>query len=258
MTEKVETFSHFIVQTLVSESWRSFERYTDEDEAHDIARQLVPDWGAKRVRILGGNYDELKGREVYHDIDIAAAPPSGLLHRFKQMNLMASGTAVGGAVFALFLITYAASATFSSRADESKTKTVTADITAMDHFVGPAREPKTLRDRFIDVAAIPYGKVTNLIEAPIRLRGPWSTACGTETGTLVIDANALGLQAHTAPNASLTSVWQAGQRYGLLLDDGSVYLLDMVSFDQIKPVGVMSQTGDFAADQTGLLLNRCT
>jgi len=261
MTEQVHDFSHFVVQTLVSESWRSFDRYTLEDEALDIARQLIPDWGSRRVRVLGGYFDPEKARDVYHRVTITEAVPVGFLQALKSSKFALGGAGISGALLAVVLGLSAISTSFSTDAGANTAPEATraalekpADIPA----VAAALAPVSLQQRFTDVAVVPYGKVEEQAMAPIRLRGPWSGACGTDLGTLVIDAQSLGLGQDRTHSASLTSVWQAGQRYGLLLEDGSVFVLDMVSFDQLKPVGTLSQTGEFSADKTGLTLNRCT
>ncbi len=273
MTETVHEFSHYVVQTLVSETWRSFDRYDDDEEAQDIARKLVPEWGAPRVRILGGYFDPFKNRNVYHLVEITEAPEiPGILSRFNASKLVLGGSAVSGAVLAVVMILYAVVSPFSSFADDGKPETVVAEkpvteeavvafapseTTIIAAITAPSNKPIDLRERFEDIAALPYGKIQELATVPLRLQGPWSTACESGAGTLIIGEHDLDRSAGSGFTTPLNAVWQSGQRYGLVLESGSVFMVDMISADQIQRYGTMNRSGDFTADLSGTVLKRC-
>ncbi len=271
MTETVHDFSHYVVQTLVSETWRSFDRYDDDEEAQDIARKLVPEWGAPRVRILGGYFDPFKNRNVYHLVEITEAPEiPGILSRFNASKLVLGGSAVSGAVLAVVMILYAVVSPFSSFADDGKPEIVekpateagaqafaSEQTTVIAAITAPSNKPADLRERFEDVAALPYGKILELDTVPLRLQGLWSTACESGAGTLIIGDHDLDRSAGSGYTTPLNAVWQSGQRYGLVLETGSVFMVDMISADQIQRYGTMNQSGDFTADLSGTVLKRC-
>lgn len=326
MAEIAAPFTEYVLQTLVSESWRRFETYDLEDDAQDIARQLVEDWGAARVRILGGYFSNEKNRKVYHLVDITEAPETGVLQILAAANaglstsLLSSkassrkiigGSALSGAVLAGCLILFAALPPFTSHAVVSPkpagidtfteapeisdgplmdmaeeiepSDPVTTRTPAIAEIATPP-EPVDLQAKFLEIASVPYGRVRGFDAAPIRLRGPWSTACWKKPEMLVIREHKLhqtaarqgqdislkdtpqkdtlktARAAKTAPKKDITAfstVWQSGQRYGIHLEDGTVYILDLVSFDQIKPLGIISGSGDFTAETQDNVLNRC-
>jgi len=353
MAETATAFTTYVIQTLVSESWRSFETYDTEDSAQDIARKLVEDWGAARVRILGGYFSKEKNRKVYHKVEITDAPQTGFLSIFapasfgrskdpasksiisketisntaisketitktaiskeiiskaalsqsKGLNFMPAkillgGSAVSGALLVGSLILFAALPPYSSLADDGQ-KPAAEITTAMKRTGGPdmtmgrqkktaapavadiapAPEPVDLQAKFLEIAAVSYGQVKDFDAAPIRLRGPWSIACWEQPDSLVIrehklhqvpvtftqniaskDTSSTTTPRKTATQMEITAfstVWQSGQRYGIHLEDGSVYILDLVSFNQIKPLGRLSSSGDFTAETKDNVLNRC-
>jgi hypothetical protein len=363
MAETATAFTTYVIQTLVSESWRSFETYDTEDSAQDIARKLVEDWGAARVRILGGYFSNEKNRKVYHKVEITDAPQTGFLQKlapasfgrskdpaskniisketisktaisketntktaisketiskaalsqskglnFMPAKILLGGSAVSGALLVGSLILFAALPPYSSLADDGQ-KPAAEITTAMKRTGGPdmttgrqkktaapavaniapAPEPVDLQAKFLEIAAVSYSQVKDFDAAPIRLRGPWSIACWEQPDSLVIrehkldqisdtpaqnialkDTSSTADSSQTATSTTASSktavamdtsafstVWQSGQRYGIHLEDGSVYILDLVSFDQIKPLGTLSSDGDFIAETEATVLNRC-
>lgn len=271
MTETVHDFSHFVVQTLVSETWRTFDRYEGDEDAQDIARKLIPEWGALRVRILGGYFDPLKNRNVYHLVEITEAPEiPGILSRINASKLVLGGSAASGAVLAVVMVLYAVVSPFASFADDGNPeiddKPVTErqseafapeETTVIAAITAPSDKPVDLRERFEDVAALPYGKILELETVPLRLQGPWSTACESGAGTLIIGEHDLDRSAGSGYTTPLNAVWQSGQRYGLVLQSGSVFMVDMISADQIQRYGTMTRSGEFIADLSGTILKRC-
>jgi hypothetical protein len=265
MADTAVQFTHYVIQTLVSESWRSFDHFDDEDSAQDIARQLVEDWGGARVRILGGYFHEDKNRNVYHAVEITEAPQTGFFHKFAASKFTASkkligGSAVSGAVLACSLILFSLLPPFTSQAGEGG-KSLAAPVKVAAPVIAaiPAiPEEIDLQKKFLEIAAVSYGRVKDFNAAPIRLRGPWSIACWEQPDMLVIREHKLDHTKDTkAVTMAFTTVWQSGQRYGVHLEDGSVYILDLVSFDQIKPLGTLSSNGDFTAATKDNVLNRC-
>ena len=92
---------------------------------------------------------------------------------------------------------------------------------------------------------------------PLRLQGLWSTACNnTDGGNVVLGERDL-VQSEGEYTTPLTSVWQTGQRYGLVLKNGSVDMVDMISADRLQKIGTMNRNGEFIADPSGAILKRC-
>lgn len=343
MAETAAAFTTYVIQTLVSESWRSFDTYDVEDSAQDIARKLVEDWGAARVRILGGYFSDEKNRKVYHLVEITEAPQTGFLKKFAPASFgrskdtiskdtiskdtiskaviskaaiskdtaanmdgptfmpskkLIGGSAVSGALLVGSLILFAALPPYSSLAEDAQKPAAekpaamktdaAADATAgrlkktaapVVADIASAPEPVDLQAKFIEIAAVSYGQIKDFDAAPIRLRGPWSIACWEQPDSLVIREHKLhqipvaltqDIASKDTPSSTaqsktettmditaFTTVWQSGQRYGIHLEDGSVYILDLVSFNQIKPLGRLSSSGDFTAETRDNVLNRC-
>jgi hypothetical protein len=257
MTERVYEFSHFVVQTLVSEKWRSFDRYEDEKTAQSIARQLIPDWGIRRVRILGGYFCELKNRDAYQLVDIVEPAPSGFLHMLKSSRVVLGGSAASGALLAAVLVIYALSTPISSFADDGQSEGKVLSNSGSHFAIAPINRPVDLQARFVEVAAIPYGEVRELGSVPVRLQGPWSYACGTGTSTLIIGEQEMAGSIEGQAKTPLSIVWQSGQRYGLVQNDGSVFVVDLISADRIQKYGTLSETGRFLAEPSNAILNRC-
>ncbi|WP_373083956.1 hypothetical protein [Sneathiella sp.] len=254
MTTTTAHFSIYVVQTLVVDTWRSFGRYEDEEGAQCVARRLVPEWGGPRVRVLGGYFDAVKNRLVYHRLAIREAAPARPLQNFKTSKFVVGSTALGGVMLGLFLMIYAFVAPLSSMAGDAK-----ASETAVNppSPIAPIVKPVNLRARFTEVINVPYGKMRDFDSVPLRLRGQWGTACGTDGGSLVFGAHDLSRVTDTGTSTSLTTVWQTGQGYGLVLENGSVYMVDMISVDRIRKIGTMSQTGEFTAEDSDAILKRC-
>ncbi|MEH6527465.1 MAG: hypothetical protein V7723_15460 [Sneathiella sp.] len=280
MAEIATPFAEYVIQTLVSESWRSFDRYETEDSAQDIARQLVEDWGGARVRILGGYFCDEKNRNVYHRVEITDAPQTGLFHKFALAKMSSSkkfigGSAVSGALLVGSLILFAALPPFTSLADDGQKTVSTPAVSDPEEksiatpkkpaapvvaAIAPPPKPVDLQAKFLEIANVPYGRVKDFKAAPIRLRGPWSIECWKHPEMLVIREHKLDqspVKTSVQDTTAFSTVWQSGQRYGIHLEDGSVYILDLVSFDQIKPLGSLSQDGDFTAETKDNVLNRC-
>ncbi|USG63180.1 hypothetical protein NBZ79_09350 [Sneathiella marina] len=295
MAETATAFTQFVIQTLVSESWRSFDTYDAEDSAQDIARQLVEDWGAARVRILGGYFCDTKNRNVYHLVDITDAPKTGFLHKLSAAKpafstasfahlvpskRLLGGAGVSGALLVGSLILFAALPPISSFANDAQKPAALPELPVIENRpvpqavkpvaptvaeIAPLPVVIDLQAKFLEIAAVPYGNVKDFDAAPIRLRGPWSVECWAHPEMLVIREHKLHQTPETVTlrdtplqeSAAFTTVWQSGQRYGIHLEDGSVYILDLVSFDQIKPLGSLSKTGDFTAEAEDNVLNRC-
>jgi hypothetical protein len=260
MAETAASFTHYVVQTLVSESWRSFDRYDDEDSAQDIARQLVQDWGGARVRILGGYFHDDKNRNVYHAVEITEALQTGFFHKFANSKKLIGGSAVSGALLVCSLILFSLLPPFSSFAADGKKPSTAAVLSAAPVIaaIAPLPEQIDLKQKFVETASVSYGKVRDFDAAPIRLRGPWSIACWEQPNMLVIREHKLDRRKDIKNvTVDFTTVWQSGQRYGIQLEDGSVFILDLVSFDQIKPLGTLSSSGTFTAATKDNVLNRC-
>ena len=255
MTPAHHSYSQYVVQTLFDTKWRSFDRYDAENPAQEIARKLVKEWGAARVRILGGYFDPAKDRNVYHRVDIDEAPRLRDSRLFKNTKFAIGSLALGGAMLAAFLTVYSLVTPYSSMADDGKGPELA--LNKRPTPIAPIVKPVNLRARFTEVINVPYGKVRNFDTVPLRLRGPWSTACNTDGGAIVLGAQDLSHNVEGDARTPLTSVWQTGQRYGLVQIDGSIRMMDLISADRLQIIGTMSRLGDFSADPTGAILERC-
>ena len=255
MTAAQHPFDHYIVQTLFDEKWRRIGLYDEEETAQGIARKLVPDWGKLRVRILGGYFSSDKNRNVYYKVDIREAPKFRHSRTYKTAKFVIGSAALGGVLLGLFVIGYSVITPISSMAADGK-----GPETALNERptpIAPIAKPVNLRARFVEVINVPYGKVRDFDTVPLRLRGPWSTACNTDGGEVVINERDLSHSVEGDLRTPLTSVWQTGQRYGLVLKSGSVDMVDMISADRLQKIGTMNRNGEFIADTSGAILKRC-
>ncbi|MEX1034822.1 MAG: hypothetical protein WDZ54_02615 [Sneathiella sp.] len=255
MTPANHSYSQYVVQTLIDTKWRSFDRYDDENPAQEIARRLIGEWGAPRVRILGGYFDEAKDRNVYHRVEIEEAPRLRDSRLFKNTKFAVGSMAVGGAMLALFIGVYSMVMPYSSMADDGKGPELA--VNKRPTPIAPIVKPVNLRARFTEVINAPYGKVRDYDTVPLRLRGPWGTACNTDGGFVVLGAQDLSHNVEGDTRTPLTSVWQTGQRYGLVQIDGSIRMMDLISADRMQIIGTMSRLGEFSADPSGAILKRC-
>ena len=255
MTPATQHFSHYVVQTLFDTKWRSFDRYDDENPAQEISRRLIGEWGAARVRILGGYFSPEKDRNVYHRVDIREAPRLRETRLFKNTKFALGSMALGGVMLALFLTVYSLVTPYASMADDGKGPGLA--LNKRPTPIAPIVKPVNLRARFTEVINVPYGKVRNFDTVPLRLRGPWSTACNTDGGAIVLGAQDLSHNVEGDARTPLTSVWQTGQRYGLVQIDGSIRMMDLISADRMQIIGTMSRLGEFSADTSGAILKRC-
>ncbi|MDF2367862.1 hypothetical protein [Sneathiella sp.] len=254
MSTDTNNYSQFVVQTLFDTKWRSFGRYEAEKPAQDIARQLIAEWGGQRVRILGGYFSREKDRNIYHCIEVAERVRFRDTRAYKNSKFAVGSMALGGAMLAIFLFAYSIVAPMSSMADDGKGPEL-AEINRPTP-IAPIVKPVNLRARFTEVIKVPYDKVWNFDSVPLRLRGPWSTACNTDGDKVVLGERDLSHSVEGDPSP-LTSVWQTGQRYGLVLKSGSVDMVAMISADRLQKIGTMNRLGEFTADTTGAILNRC-
>ena len=248
-------YSHYVVQTLIDTQWRSFERYPAEKPAQDIAHALIEEWGAQRVRILGGFFAPEKDRNVYYRIALAA-PRRFLASRgWQNSKFIFGSTALGVAMLAIFLIFYSVILPIASVAADGKGPETMA--TSGHSPIAPIAKPVDLRARFGEVAHLPYARIREMDTVPLRLRGPWGTACDTDGGELVLAPGALSHLVEGESRETLTSVWQTGQRYGLVQSDGSIRMMNLISADRLQMIGTMNRLGDFTADTSGAILSRC-
>ena len=254
MSTDTRNYTQFVVQTLFDVKWRSFGRYETEKPAQDIARQLIEEWGGQRVRILGGYFSEEKGRNVYHHVEIAERVRFRDTRAYKNSKFFIGSTALGAAMLSVFLLGYSFVAPISPMADDGKGPEL-AEINRPTP-IAPIVKPVNLRARFTEVIKVPYDKVWNFDRVPLRLRGAWSTACNTDGVEVVLGERQL-IPSEDASRTPLTSVWQTGQRYGLVREGGSVDMVAMISADRLQKIGTMNRHGEFTADTTGAILNRC-
>ncbi len=254
MTPDTKTYSQFVVQTLFDTKWRSFGRYESEKPAQDIARQLVTEWGGARVRILGGYFSPEKNRNVYHTVEIAEPARFRDSRTYKNSKFAIGSMALGGAMLAIFLIGYSFIAPISSMADDGKGSEQASQ--GQPTTIAPIVKPVNLRARFTEVIKVPYDRVWDFDRVPLRLRGEWSTACNTDGGKVVLGEREL-IPSEEESRTPLTSVWQTGQRYGLVREGGTVDMVDMISADRLQKIGTMNRLGEFIADTTGAILKRC-
>jgi len=254
MTPDTQEYSQFVVQTLFDTKWRSFGRYDTEKPAQDIARQLIEEWGGQRVRILGGYFSPEKNRNVYHTVEITERQRFRDTRAFKNSKFFIGSTALGAAMLAIFLVGYSLVAPMSSMADDGKGPELV--INKRPTPIAPIVKPVNLRARFTEVIKVPYDRVWDFDRVPLRLRGEWSTACNTDGGKVVLGEREL-IPSEEESRTPLTSVWQTGQRYGLVREGGSVDMVDMISADRLQKIGTMNRLGEFIADTTGAILNRC-
>ncbi|MCF8468636.1 MAG: hypothetical protein K9G33_14645 [Sneathiella sp.] len=255
MTTAQHPFDHYVVQTLFDEKWRLIGRYGEEEAAQGIARKLVPDWGSLRVRILGGYYSDEKNRNVYYKVAIREAPKFRHSRAFKTAKFVAGSTVLASVLLGLFVLVYSFGLPYSSMADDGKGPELA--VNKRPTPVAPIVKPVNLRARFTEVINVPYGKVRDFDTVPLRLRGPWSTACNTDGGNIVLGERDLSHSVEGDLRTPLTSVWQTGQRYGLVQFDGSIRMMAMISADRLQIIGTMSRLGDFTADPSGAILKRC-
>jgi hypothetical protein len=107
---------------------------------------------------------------------------------------------------------------------------------------------RTIRDVFAEISNSSYGKTVTLQDVPLRLRGDWSARCRTDGPSLTIGENSFtrfdGAVAHEKP---LQAVFQAGQVYGLVQDNGAVAVMELRSFDQLVTRGHISRSATFQA-----------
>ena len=255
MTPQTQNYSQFVVQTLFDTKWRSFGEYDTEMPAQDIARQLVDEWGAQRVRILGGCFSAQKNRNVFHRVEISKKIKFRETRAYTNSKFVAGSVVLGGVMLAVFLVAYNIITPMSSLAAVGKGSELTSN--GQPTPTAPIAKPVNLRARFTEVIKVPFDKVWDFDTVPLRLRGPWSTACNTDGDKVVLGERDLVRIAQGENRAPLTSVWQTGQRYGLVLENGSVDMVDMISADRLKKIGTMSRHGEFTADTSGTILNRC-
>ncbi|WP_334130487.1 hypothetical protein [Sneathiella sp.] len=247
-------YTQFVVQTLMDSSWRSFDRFAAEAPAQKIAAALIPEWGAQRVRLLGGYFSPEKGRNVYYQLAIQP-PARAFLPRVSANSRFALGsTALGLAMLMVVLLISHMLLPISPVAADGKGPERTLSVLAP---IAPIAKPVDLRARFAEVAKLPHARVRDFDTVPLRLRGPWGTACNADGGEMVLDAKALSHRVEGEPVAPLTSVWQTGQRYGLVQSDGSIRLVGLISADRLQMIGTMNRLGDFTADPAGAILTRC-
>jgi hypothetical protein len=254
LSTDTRNYTQFVVQTLFDAKWRSFGRYDSETPAQDIARQLTDEWGAQRVRILGGYFSEEKGRNVYHQIEIADKVRFRDTRAYKNSKFFIGSTALGAAMLSVFLLGYSFIAPISPMADDGRGSEQISQ--GQSTRIAPIAKPVNLRARFTEVIKVPYDKVWNFDRVPLRLRGAWSTACNTDEVEIVLGEREL-IPSEDASRTPLTSVWQTGQRYGLVRKGGSVEMVAMISADRLQKIGTMNRLGEFTADTTGAILNRC-
>lgn len=254
MSTDTSNYTDFVVQTLFDTKWRSFGRYEAETPAQDIARQLIAEWGGQRVRILGGYFSREKDRNVYHEIEITERVRFRDTRAYKNSKFAAGSMALGGVMLAVFLFAYSIVAPMSSMADDGRGPEQASR--GQPTQIAPIVKPVNLRARFTEVIKVPYDKVWDFDRVPLRLRGAWSTACNTAGVEVVLGEREL-IPSEDASRTPLTSVWQTGQRYGLVLKSGSVDMVDMISADRLQKIGTMNRHGEFTADTTGAILNRC-
>lgn len=247
-------YSQFVVQTLFDTKWRSFGRYETEKPAQDITRQLIEEWGGQRVRILGGYYSPEKNRNVYHSVEIAKRRRFRDTRTYKNSRFFIGSTALGAAMLSIFLLGYSFVAPISSMADDGRGPVQASQ--GQPTRIAPIVKPVNLRARFTEVIKVPYDRVWDFDRVPLRLRGEWSTACNTDGGKVVLGEREL-IPSEEESRTPLTSVWQTGQRYGLVREGGSVDMVDMISADRLQKIGTMNRHGEFVADTTGAILKRC-
>lgn len=255
MTPDKPKYSQYVVQTLFETKWRSFGRYGAEGPAQDIARQLVGEWGKARVRILGGYFSPEKDRMVYYPVEIRDAFRLRSSRAFQTSKFLIGSTALGGAMLAVFLVAYNIITPMSSMAADGKGPELASN--GRPTPVAPIAKPVNLRARFTEVIKVPYDKVWDFDTVPLRLRGAWSTACNADGRKVVLGERDLMRSAQGDTAEPLTSVWQTGQRYGLVRESGSVEMVDMISADRLRKIGTMSRDGEFLADTSGAILYRC-
>ncbi len=255
MPTDTKNYSQFVVQTLFDSKWRSFGRYETEMPAQDIARQLIAEWGGQRVRILGGYFSREKDRNVYHTVEVEEKVRFRDTRAYKNSKFAVGSMALGGAMLAVFLFAYSIVAPMSSMADDGKGPELA--INKRPTPIAPIVKPVNLRARFTEVIKVPYDKVWDFDSVPLRLRGAWGTACNTDGGKVVLGERDLVRIAQGEARTPLTSVWQTGQRYGLVLESGSIDMVAMISADRLQKIGTMSRDGEFTADTSGAILYRC-
>src|SRR5690606_27916947 len=198
-------YTQFVVQTLMDSSWRSFDRFAAEAPARKIAAALIPEWGAQRVRLLGGYFSPEKGRFVYHLI--AIEPPARKLKRSDRPHtrFALGSTALGAAMLAVVVLLYHVLLPAASVAEDGKGPERTVSVHAP---IAPIAKPVDMRARFAEAVRVPYGKVRDFDTVPLRLRGPWGTACGSDGEELVLAERSLSHSVEGDAAAALTSVWQ--------------------------------------------------
>ena len=160
----------------------------------------------------------------------------------------------GAAMLSVFLLGYSFVAPISPMADDGRGPELASS--GQPAQIAPIVKPVNLRARFTEVIKVPYDKVWNFDRVPLRLRGAWSTACNTDEVKVVLGEREL-IPSEDESRTPLTSVWQTGQRYGLVREGGSVDMVAMISADRLQKIGTMNRHGEFIADTTGAILNRC-
>jgi hypothetical protein len=247
----------YTVQTLYDGKWRFDGTYETEQGAQKYAALLVPDWGKARVRVLVGRYDAALCKRRYFKLEMT--PP---LHWYQSVGQkmfsftsrspsQKAGPLLGGMILMIMLVGGIAS--FPSNAANSSPTQKVSSVAQNQVTI-----PKNVKQLFGDLSQKGFNKTNTLTHAPVRLHGLWSFSCPSGGRELVVSKNTIThVDGAVAQDIPLQAVFQSGQTYGFVHENGAVSVVEMVSFDQIKPVGLLGPEGQFEAAPNGELLKRC-
>lgn len=243
----------YVIQTLVDDKWVTFKKFADPAQVKQSLGSLLDLWGRQRVRVLIGNFDLDKQRRIYSNITDEIFPE---LQHTQAVKTGASGgfrlgaffrankikitlATIGAIISALFAVSYPSFAGNSPR----------TAVAAIEY-------PFDIRQKFVAVIGMSYGRLQELPVVPPRMQGKWSADCtgglsGYEFGTTL-------MQMQGSEPLNLAGVLQKGQDYGLMLEDGTILLMEMKGVDRLQPKGHLSKSGDHRqADASASILVRC-
>lgn len=235
----------YVVQTLVDDNWTTYRKYTGFNQVETSFASLVDAWGQKRVRVLVGKFSDEKQRRVYSDITDAfalsqpgddmptekTAKPLNLRELFRVHKFKIASSVLGVTTFAVLVLGYSSFA-------GNMPRTAAA---AIEH-------PVDIREKFVTVIGMSYGRLNELATIPPRMQGRWSPDCkmaeaGHEFGPTI-------LQMPGEAPVKLAGVLQKGQDYGLMLEDGTIMLLKMQGVDSLQLAGWLSSGGELQQAET--------
>jgi len=254
----------YAIQTLYDGKWVCARKFINEDQAQIYAALLVPDWGKARVRLLLGKYDVEEDRRHYSELDMV--PPKSRFSKLMQ-KLGVNGrmfaqearkrivTSVVMAVFGigLSLIAFSALTSYPTLASND-----TGNRSADNIASAKVSIARSIQDIFSDISTSKYAQTKTLPEVPLRMRGDWSHHCASGTQDLQISVNTLTeFDGAIANDHELQIVFQSGQTYGLVTREGQTRILEMITVDEIKIIGQLSEEGQFTISKVDRPLQRC-